>query len=815
MASPLPVRQSPAGAPIAPFDPHFATGFGGYPPPPEEDRFELRAIWGIIRRYWFLILFCVGAAGAGGWYLTDRMTPVYEAAASLRIAESESAVPGLEVLKDLRGQGSEVNTEVEVLKSRAFADSVVARLGLRLGVVEPRRVSRSQFIAAALVESSADTGRIIIQTSGGRTIIYGLHARAKIVQPGDTVQLGPARLVIARGIRAYPRVELSLSAPTAASRSFVDRLRVGRPNRDANIITVRFRHSDPEVAAAVPNELLAVFLGQRVGTRRTGARSTVDFLRAQMDTLGLELRLAEDSLKAFRQQSQVVAIETQAQVSVGKLAELKAARDEVASELQALDSVLVRNLAMPADSIGGSAYRRLLAFPTLLRNQTVSTLLASMTSLENQRATLLTRRTARDPDVVTLTGQINGVEGQIRSLVMSYTDGLRAQVGAYDRTLAQSGSQLNTIPAKEVQLARLMRSTSVLSDLSTLLQTRLKEAEIAQAVEDPSARVVDKAILPESPVSPRRMVNLALALLIGLVLSVGAIFARELLDNKVHSREDLQRSAAVPVLGVIPHFQPERVSSKSRLRRPTSTQLEGHAAGGALATTSLVARSHPASTVLEAYRALRTSLAFALAERPPKIVVITSPTPGDGKSTSTANLAAALAQQRLKVLVIDADMRRGALHRTLGGVRQPGLSELLTGRADLATVLQPLSFDGIGRIDMISTGTVPPNPAELLASHRLTDLLEAVEPLYDTILIDSPPVNNVADALVLAPHADGVLLVARGNKTERGAVRYAMEQLASVRAKVMGTVLNDFDTRRAEAYGGYYAGAGYGPAAED
>jgi len=232
----------------------------------------------------------------------------------------------------------------------------------------------------------------------------------------------------------------------------------------------------------------------------------------------------------------------------------------------------------------------------------------------------------------------------------------------------------------------------------------------------------------------------------------------------------------------------------------------------------LVAASHPASSVIEAYCALRTTLAFALAEqRPPKIVVITSPTPEDGKSTSTANLAASLALQKLKVLVIDADMRRGALHRLVGGVHTPELSELLTGLAEFPGVIQALKIDGLGRIDLISTGTLPPNPTDLLSSHRLTDLLQAAEPLYDTILIDTPPVNVFADALVLAPHADGVVLVARGNKTERQAVRFAMELIAGVRGKVMGTVLNDFDTRRADAYGDYYyhAGAGYGPVIEE
>lgn len=820
MSSPLPTRPSQGGAPLAPFDPTMAAAHGGYPPAmaPDEGGLDLRVLWAIFRRYWWLIGGCVALAGVAGWMLTDRMTPVYEATASLRIAESEAGVPGLEILKDLRGQGSEVNTEMEVLKSRALADSVVERLALRFMMTEPRRVPRSAIASWIALAPQADTGKFEITSSNGTFTVVGPRGRKTTGRVGDTLRVGGVDLVLTKRATSYPKLAFSLAAPGPATLAFQDRLRVGRPSREANILAIRFRHSDPELAEQAPNALLSVFLDQRVGSRRTGARSTVSFLRAQLDTLSAELKTAEDSLKAFRESANVVSLETQAQVSVGKLAELKAERDEVSAELSAIDQVLTQTLNAPMDSAGGSPYRRLLAFPTLLRNQTVSTLLASLSQLEGQRATLLVRRTARDPEVITLSGQINGVEAQIRALVGTYTDGLRAQVTAYDKTLAQSGSQLNAIPAKEVQLARLMRSTTVLGELSTLLQTRLKEAEIAQAVEDPSAQIVDRAVQPQWPVSPRRSLNLALALLLGLMLSLGIVVAREMLDTKVHSREDLQKIAMVPVLGVIPHFAQERPTTTGRLRRRSATALEAQAAGGEIATTSLVAAADPSSTVLEAYRALRTSLAFALAEHPPKIVVVTSPTPGDGKSTSTANLAASLAQQKLRVLVIDADMRRGALHRTLGGVRQPGLSEILTGRADFAAVVQPLSFGGVGRIDLISTGTVPPNPAELLSSHRLSDLLEAAEPLYDTILIDSPPVNNVADALVLVPHADGVLLVARGNKTERGAIRYAMEQLGTVRAKVMGTVLNDFDTRRAEAYGGYYryyAGSGYAPVAEE
>ena len=785
------------------------TAPSGYPMPPQQEGIDLRRIWGIFRRYWMLIVLVTGLAGAGGWFLTDYLTPIYEARATLRINDRESGVAGLDMLNELRGQGSEVNTELQVLQSRQLAQSITEQLALRVTVREPRRMPRSTLFSHVAVDPAVDSSSITITITDDR--VTATDGRRQVTgHVGDTLQLHGIRFALTGAAIRQPVIRLSVRPLTAATTATIDALHVDRPSRDANILAIRFQHSDPHVAEQVPNLLLETFLLRRAGTRRTGATSTVAFLGAQLDTLSEELRLAEDSLRIFREKNEVVALQDQASVSVGKLAELQAERDAASSELAAVDTLM--NRVVGAAGTPAGSFRRLLAFPTLLRNNTASTLLTTLTTLETERGRLLATRTMKDPDVMALTEQITGLETQVRTLVSTYADGLRQQVAAFDRTLVQSGRALNSIPAKEVSLARLMRNTSVLSELSTLLQTKLKEAQIAQAVDDPSALIVDHAAFPEHPVSPRRLVNVGIALILGLMLGLGAVFVRELFDTRIHSREDLQRMAPVPVLGVIPHFRPDRAAIGGR-RRAAAPSPEG----GAIAATSLVALANPGGVVLEAYRALRTNLAFALAEQPPKVVVVTSPTPGDGKSTTTANLAASLAQQKLRVLVIDADMRRGALHRTLGGVRGPGLSELLTGRADVAGVLQSLSFGAIGRIDLISTGTVPPNPAELLASPRLIDLLEALEPQYDTILIDSPPVTNVSDAMILAPHADGLLLVARGNKTERGAVRFAMEQLGTVRAKVMGTILNDFDIGRAEAYGGYYryyGGAGYSSVSE-
>jgi tyrosine-protein kinase Etk/Wzc len=783
----------------APYDGSLAArGRGGYPPSlePDEERIDFRRVIAILRRNFWIIAACVGICGAAGWFITTRATRLYESRASLRIADTEPAVAGMELLQRLGGEGSEVNTELEVLRSRTLAGQVVDEFALRAELTTPSRVPRSLLIESITLDSTAPSGKhIFVRTDAGfeRFDADGKPASARGLQ----VRFRPAA-------RQHERIVIEVQSHQAAISKLVDASDIARPTRDANILTVAYRGPDPVLVEAIPNGLVRAFVEQRVGTRKTGARSTVGFLRSQLDTLQIELASAEDSLRAFREQEQVVAIHEQASVSVGKLAELQAERNQVSAELAAIEATLKEARARDSDVSGTSPTRRLLAFPTLLRNPVISTLLENITTLENERSTLLVRRTDRDPDIIALTGQIDATEEQIAALVGTYSDGLRQQVVAYDRSLEQSSAQLSKIPAKEVRLATLQRDATVLGELSTLLQTRLKEAEISAAVEDPSAQVIDFAVQPTNPVSPRPALNLALAMLLGMTLGLGISFGRELLDTKIHTADEVQEATGLPVLGIVPRFEP----SLGKVRRSPRALRKG----GPPVGTSLVAREDPHSNVLEAYRALRTNLAFSAAAGPPKFVLITSSIPGEGKSTTTANLAASLAQQGMRVAVVDADMRRGAVHRTLGGMRSPGLSEVLIGSLRIEAVIQKLTFDGIGGIDLISTGTVPPNPAELLGGPRFHDMLEVLEVAYDVVLIDSPPVNNVADALVIAPHVDAVMLVVRGGATDRAAMRVALDQLRQVRAKVIGTVLNDYDVKRAQASGGayrYYYGSGY------
>ncbi len=814
MTGPNSLQQLPTdpgnGVPVA-VDAARSASYG-YPLRSEDEGIDIRRIMGVLRRNAWLLVCCVLAALVLGWLITARAIPEYESSASLRISETGAPVPGLEVLQQLGGRGSEVNTELEVLRSRTLLGEVVDRYNLRARILAPRGAKTSDHFALLAVGAAVKPGRYrVARDSAGRLAAVGVDSPGAVPQLSSEYYLPEDgfRLIAAPALEDSAReLTIEVVSREEAVTSLAAAMRISRPSRDANILVARYRGPDPVLVRDVPNGLVSAFVDQRVGTRKTGARSTVEFLRAQLDTLNRELREAEDTLRAFREQEQVVSIQQQAAVSVGKLAELQAARNQAAAELGAIEATMaMAELRSPIDG-GPSPARRLLAFPTLLRNPVISTLFESITALENERSNLLIRRTERDPDVMALTSQMEALEAQIGALVGTYTNGLRQQVAAYDVELRQSAGLLSEIPAKEVRLATLQRDASVLGDLSTLLQTRLKEAEITQAIEDPSAQVVDLAELPTRPVSPNAVLNLALALLAGLAVGLGIAIGRELLDTRLHTSDEVQAESGLPVIGIVPRFDAAITRGRTGTRRLRRGQLTSP-------NTALVARETPHATVLEAYRALRTSLAFAAADGPPKLLLVTSSVPGEGKSTTAANLAASLAQQKLKVIVVDADMRRGAIHRTLGGARGPGLSEVLVGAARVEDVIQRMTFEGVGEVDLIGTGTVPPNPAELLASTRFHDLCEQLELRYDVVLIDSPPVNNVADALVIAPNVDGVILVTRGGVTEKGAVKFAMGQLRRVRANVIGAVLNDYDVKRAETYGGeyrYYHGAGYGPA---
>jgi len=402
-------------------------------------------------------------------------------------------------------------------------------------------------------------------------------------------------------------------------------------------------------------------------------------------------------------------------------------------------------------------------------------------------------------------------------MALVYLQGLANQVTALDRVLADSRRQLNQIPAKQLQFARLQREVKGLEDVVTLLQTRLKEAEIAQAVEDPSVRIVDAAILPRKPVTPRPLVNLSLAFVLGIGLGSAVACLREYWDGTVRSRHDVLSATGVPVLGLLP-----RVRDRGRWRTALGLGSAGGRAHGRrvgradprvqpAAPASVIGRNNGRRTLVEAFNLLGTHIALGPWRDTTKLFTVTSPLPAEGKTTVAANLALTLARRGARVLLVDADLRRGTIARVFGIAREPGLSDVLLGTAEFQKATHSIPVNETEYLHLLTRGRACHDPVYLLGSAPAHALFRSLRDQYDSIIVDTPPVNVVADASVIGAHSDAVIVVARVGVTDGHALGFAMEQLGQVGAPVVGTVLNDIDFRRDAAYDDayrYYAHSG-------
>lgn len=790
------------------------SGVGGWRAEGEGAHF--RNLWNFLLRNRWLTFGVPALVVAATLVFVQLATPVYDAATVIRIDEEKSNLPVLDALRTL-SSGSEIQTEVEVLRSRSLAEEVMDSLGLQLTLERPRRVARSEVLGSVRVDRDAPEGRYWLRRlEGGRWSVTGkgdeplgeYGIQEPIVLPGAVVRLAP-------GAAAYDELRVSILPFRKALRGFRANIGVSRPNREAGIVVTRYESRDSVLVHEVPNLLTRRFISGREAARKSEALSTIRFLSEQLALLEAQIDELEAKLRDFREGEQVVALEAEAEAQIRRLAEFQVERDMIEAERRSLEELLARvRAAEPPTSAEPSPYRGLMGSPSLLKNFAVSELFRSLAEADRIRAELLTRRTHDDPDVQVATARIREVEEQLGNVAETYLEGLANQVMSLDTTLASFQTELARIPAREIELAGLLRQSEVLEEIYTLLKTRLHETQIVAAVEDPSIRVVDPAVPPEKPIRPQKVVSLILAVVLGIVLGAGTAFAREHFDDTLHTREDLQRiTDGVPVLGMIPRIQEAaRHTLAGTLAKVGAKAGAGMGVGigageGASLPGRLVAGRDPRSPVTEAYRSLRTSISFARPGAMPRSLVFTSPTPGDGKSTSAANFAITLAQQGTRCLLIDADMRRGLLNEAFGVPREPGLSNLLLGRTSTEAAIREIPLGESGRIDFLPTGTLPPNPAELLGSQGMHKLLEELQATYEVIILDAPPLNLVTDAALLGVNADGVILVARSGVTERGAVAYAMEQLAAVRAPVLGTVLNDIDMRKDRYYGSYSASA--------
>lgn len=764
-----------------------------------------RAIWR--ERAWIVVTPLALVVLVVLW--THAQEPEYDATATL-LVETEAAEGGVlaRQVAAFAGLGtgrSTLETDLTLLESRQIAERVADALTLQVVLREPQ-MARSEVLSRVEAERNAFSGLIRLTPIDGvgaydvMVEVGELSERREFavpsgVRPGETIEVGGVRLTLAPGPlpEEVKHIELLVLNFRSAVERLAKNLEVTREGA-SSVVGVRARYTDPELSAAIANGVVAHFIEYRRVTNRDRARGSIDFLREQTAEYETQLRSAEDELRVYREQELVVSPEAAATQQAQRIGTLQADRADLVAERQVLTEMLDDVRAAVPD--GGTAeYRKLAAFPEFFRSPAIQNILSALVELETERAELLVRRTGENVDVRGITERIEDLEQQILRTATSYSAGLDEQIAAIDRTLAGSAGQASRVPGVQTEFMRLTRRVELLEEIYALLEMRLKEQEVAEADARSDVRLVDAALVPLRQSSPRPLLNVLLAVLVGGMLGSGIAVARALFDPAMYSSDAVAAaSGGVSVLSSIPDARGGGTGLLAAGRFLRRTPLSAPTRGGLVA-------GEMNDAAAEAYTFLRTRLSM-LTVPPPKVISVTSPLAGDGKTTVAANLALAYALRGARTLLVDGDLRRGDLANRFGfAAGVGGLGNVLQGGITAADAIRshPVRKDGVA-LDVLPAGDAGRHPAEMLDSATLPSLLEELRQRYEVIIIDTPPLSGVADALLVARHSDGAILVTRAGATDRGAMEDAIAQLDAAEARVLGLVLNGFHDGPAARY---------------
>ena len=677
-----------------------------------------------------------------------KMTPVYEASGSIAINKPDSGLVNFNNSPTFSVDyydPTEMETEVKILQSDLLALQVVKELAL------DRRPEFGGKTPA--LPSNLDLAPDPLQADTGRT--------------------------------------------TSLLSSFRSNLRVAlAPN--THIIEVHYRSPDKDLAANVVNTLMTTYTENNFKSRFDSTMQASDWLSKQLVDLQMKVETSQEKLVHYQKEHEILGIDEKQNITTAKLDELNKALTMAESERMDKESVYRLVQAGDTDTIASAAN----VLDAAGAGQSASSLLESLRTkeadLKIQAAELSTQFGPSYPKVAQIDNQLKEIDAQLLAETRKVGGKIKGQyMAALQRenmlhdALEKQKQEANKLNESAIEYSLLKRDLETNRQLYEGLLEKLKQAGVSAGLRSNNFRIVDVARVPMGPIEPNIPRNLAFAFMLGLSSGVGLAFLLEGLDNTVRTTEQAQMISGLPPLGIIPLGSRTAREGGGEKRLVIASSKEA---------VELITQVRPQSQMAESYRALRTSLLLSNLGAPPKVIMVTSALPQEGKTTTSINCAVVLAQKGIRVLLIDADLRRPSIHKTLGMGPRSGLSNVLTGSATLEHAITRSSI--LPNLDVLPAGTPPPNPAELLASTNMRDVLEQLRARYDHIVVDTPPTLSVTDAVVLSPRADAIVLVIRSGQTTKQALRRARDILTQVNAKVSGVLLNAVDLSSPDYY--YY-----------
>jgi len=558
-----------------------------------------------------------------------------------------------------------------------------------------------------------------------------------------------------------------------------------QPVRNTQLLKVSFDSFDPDIAARVPNTLAIIYIVADMEARVQETQRTTQFLAKRSEDLKAKLSDSEQALQQFREREKIVEAKGVSLAGAGRqledltssLVEARRKRAELEALYNQINAARQGNAAEPVDTL-----------PVVLRHPLVQRFKEIETEAERRLSDASKRYGAEHPQLVAAQADLKSAQDNLKRQISQVVQGVskdyelaRANEIAIERALEQSKGNIQSENRKEFELQSLERDVAANRQLYDTFMQRSKEVR-AGDMQSPIARVVDEARPPKGPYGPNKRLIVSLSVLAALLAGISLALLIERLNNTVKASHEVETKLGIRAIGVLPVTRPEKGVSLERMFRESNQ-----------------------NAFSEAIRTIRSSVLLSGLQSPRKVVLLTSSVPDEGKTTLACNLGFAMSQVK-KTLLLEADMRRPKLARVLGEDRnRPGLAELM---ADDLPIEQCVYQVADSKLYVMQAGRVPPNPLELLSSPRLAQVIEKLKEEFEVIVIDSPPVQLVSDAVMLAQLATSVLFVVRADSTPYPIARHALNRLHRADAPVLGAVLNQIDLEKADNYYGEYSGYG-------
>lgn len=755
---------------------------GYYPIPPQEEKeinlFEYLRI--IRKRLWmiiatFLIVLTVTAVGV----LSVR--PVYRGTATIRIdKENPQIVDFREIFTVNAWDTDYYQTHYQVLASRKLAKRVVHTLHM---AEHPEFLPQPETSFQKVKSNMLNPIRELKSTI--HNFIYDLIA--------------PSHQNVSRDPLENPSEELpkeaesSIDSPetteeTVLINQFLSRLSI-EPVKNTRLVRIHFDSYYPELSSQVANEVSRDYIKLNLENRFNATEQAKEQLNQQLELMKAKVESADEALQVFCEKHGFVFLDDKERnVAFQRLADLNETLAKAESERMEKEALYRQTKKGDFDSI-----------PSVLDNKLIQELKQNYLQLEVQYSKLSETFKPEYPEMIRLRKQMETIQRRLNAEYYKYMNAIKNEYefNLRKESLVRSAFEqqkgvVTEMQQKSIQYNILKREADTNRDLYKSLLQRMKEAGIQAGITASNIQVVDQAAVPARPYKPNIPRKILYATVIGLFLGVGLVFFLEHLDNTIKTSEEVEQIIRLPSFGMVPELSYEK---RRRVER------------GEIYPVELVTFGHPRSLLSEVYRNIRTSILLSFSERPPKSLVISSPNPMEGKTTTAVNMAIAFSQIGSPVLIVDGDMRKPRLHKVFKGANGTGLSSFLSGNAELKSIIKT---SGIPNLFYIPAGPIPPNPSELLGSNLFKNMLQFLGRSFDQIIFDAPPVLSFGDSLILSNSVDGVVLVVSSGKTPRQTLSQAKNALLQVNAKILGVVVNQVNIGQTRygyyhyRYGNYY-----------